>query len=735
MSRPSLSLTMIVKNEIRHLPRIFSECSGCFDEAVIVDTGSTDGTLDFLQAKEARESLGCNVRIVHFKWIDDFSAARNAGLEQIKTDFAFWLDGDDSLFNKEAFLKWRDTAMEFADLWIAPYHYAIDDKGEPIISFARERAFKMKDQPRFQYFIHEGIVPKPEWRSSLINTWAVKHMRTSEETRADRSRNIRILEERKHELDSRLMFYYGKELYESKHYDKAVSALLDAVTAKDIQPHDRILGFQYAAYSAMSWAETLMPQYRPEKYAYAINFASQGLQLDYNRAEFHCIIGDSYASLGELHKAIPAYHAAKNCFFQSNNSPGAIFNFATCYNEHPGLGIARCLFNMGRLDEAELEARWLVDSFKNQEASKMIAEIERIRPLVTLSGPKEETDDIVITTTPQNAYEFDSDLYTKKGMGGSETACIEMAKLLKQTTGRPVKVFNMRERDLVSEDGVEWISNKHLNEYMSKFKPRLHVAWRHNIKLTDAPTYLWCHDLYTPGAENHSNYVKHMCLTPFHKSYVQAMQGIPEEKIWVTRNGISPAKFKISKLEKNPNKVVWMSSPDRGLDMCMSVCDQLVKEFPKLELHVYYGIENLHKYGLAELANRLSNMMSERPYVKYHGFTEQSKMYHDVSDAVMWLHPCDFIETSCITALEMLALGIYPVTRSLGGLKDTLAEAQSKGQAILLPHICKTPEEIKAYVEAARLVLHERKWQDVSIDIDKFSWAAVAKEWIKEMGL
>jgi hypothetical protein len=120
----------------------------------------------------------------------------------------------------------------------------------------------------------------------------------------------------------------------------------------------------------------------------------------------------------------------------------------------------------------------------------------------------------------------------------------------------------------------------------------------------------------------------------------------------------------------------------------MRVMDEVVKEIPGAELHVYYGVESLYKYGpqMSALADKLKAMMADRAYVKYHGFTEQSKMYQEVADAAIWLHPCNWIETSCITAMEMQALKVYPVTRSLGALNDTLKEAKEKGWATLLDH-------------------------------------------------
>jgi glycosyltransferase involved in cell wall biosynthesis len=214
-----------------------------------------------------------------------------------------------------------------------------------------------------------------------------------------------------------------------------------------------------------------------------------------------------------------------------------------------------------------------------------------------------------------------------------------------------------------------------------------------------------------------------------------AKQGVKEDKIMLTSNGLDPQKFDFKRKEKDPNKIVFMSSPDRGLDRAMLICDELIKTHKDIKLHVYYGLENLYKYGLKDLATKLKEMMDARTYVVYHGFTEQSKMYQDVSDAVVLCHPANFIETYCITAIEMLVLGIFPVTRRMGALANTLAEAESKEQAILLEHGANNEQEIKEYAENVRYVLDNKLWEKVSLDPETVSWEKVAKQWINEFGL
>ena len=734
--RPSIGLACILKNEIRNLPRFLESNSGCFDNIYLVDTGSIDGSVEWIK-ENAERIAKCPVHLSHFEWVNSFCKARNFAFSQVKDDYVMWQDLDDCLHNKEGFIKWRDYAMEFQQLWFATYNYALDEKGEPIVSFVRERVFKRDINPTWRYDLHEGVMLQPGWRSEYAVTWAVNHLRTAADMAQDKNRNLSILENMK-EKDARLTFYYGKELWEADQPHKAMDILEQAVKLGDLELHDRLLAYQYGAYAAMKCGDQTkdeLVQVKRNYFTKAIKFCTDGINLEPSRAELHVAAGDAFLKMNDLRNAIPFYAAAKHCVNpKSQGSPyeGALYSFTNCYGELPSLQLSKIYFTMGRMDDAKAEAQECFDKYKSPEAKIVLDEIQKISGLIKVDNNQSETTDIVFTCPPQNAYPFDEELYYKKGMGGSETALIEMSMHLKKLSpNRRVIVFNQREEDLVAKSGVEWVSNKKLNEYFSKNRPHVHIAWRHNIKLTNARTYLWCHDLVTPSVEAQHNFNKILCLTDFHKNYVQAKQGVPEEKIVVTRNGISPEKFAFPKKPKNPNKLVWMSSPDRGLDRAMLVCDEVRKEFPDVELHVYYGLENLYKYGLVDMARTLEAMMKERPYVKYHGFTEQNKMYQEVSDAVIWCHPCNFIETFCITALEMLALGVYPVTHRLGGLQDTLADAEKKNQAILLEHDCVTKDEIMAYSSQVKVVLAKRLWENVSLDINNHSWESIAREWYR----
>jgi len=736
MAFPTITLALIAKNEEKNINRLLDSVVGCFDQIVLVDTGSTDKT------KEIGLSRGCEV--YDFTWVNSFCKARNFAFSKATCDYICWLDLDDCLSDKEAFIQWKKYAMEFADCWFNTYNYALDKDKKPIISFVRERVFKRSLDPVWQYDLHEGIIIKPEWSRDYAVSWSVNHMRDEQDVIADKSRNIKILDDiktRDGALPTRLKFYYGKELYENGQPQKAIWAFEEFLKCEDVEFHDKVLAYQYAAYSAFQSAQNLKPELREEIMSlltHALNFAIEGIKLEPSRAEFFVTCGDIYLFQGQIHKAIGFYGAAKVCINPKEMSgayEGAVYSFIDCYGKVPSLQLAKCYFNMGRLEQAKLEAKECFTKYQDNEAKAMLEEITNIESLTKLDNNQVQTNDIVITCPPQTAYPFDEELYKTKGLGGSETALVQIARHLHALTGKPVKVFNMREDTLIAESGVEYISNKHLNKYMSENLPLIHIAWRHNIKLTNAKTYLWCHDLTTPTVESIQNFDKIICLSEFHKNYVMAKQNVKPEKIFLSRNGIDPVKFDFERKPKDKNKIVWMSSPDRGLEQCILIIDELLKVRPEIELHVYYGLDNLYKYGLGALADKLKAMMAERPWIKYHGFTEQSKMYYDVSDAIIWLHPCNFIETFCITGLEMLALGVFPITRKLGALANTLADAESKGQAIMLDHNGSSEEEKLDYVDQCRLVLNNRLWENVNLDLEKHNWKTIAKEWISEMGL
>ncbi|WP_336762400.1 glycosyltransferase [Paenibacillus sp. USHLN196] len=94
---PTIALCMIVKNEEKVLERCLESVQNIVNEIIIVDTGSTDSTLDI-----ARNYTD---KIYFFEWVNDFSAARNESIKHATSDYILILDADEYLDENADFEK------------------------------------------------------------------------------------------------------------------------------------------------------------------------------------------------------------------------------------------------------------------------------------------------------------------------------------------------------------------------------------------------------------------------------------------------------------------------------------------------------------------------------------------------------------------------------------------------------------------------------------------------------
>jgi tetratricopeptide (TPR) repeat protein len=85
----SISLCIIVKNEEIALPQCLNSVKDVVEEMVVLDTGSSDRTVEIARQFGAK--------VYHFVWGNDFSAARNEALKYVRSDWVLVLDADEML--------------------------------------------------------------------------------------------------------------------------------------------------------------------------------------------------------------------------------------------------------------------------------------------------------------------------------------------------------------------------------------------------------------------------------------------------------------------------------------------------------------------------------------------------------------------------------------------------------------------------------------------------------------
>ena len=147
-----ISACLIVKNEEAVLEKCLASLQGIVDEIIVVDTGSTDRTMEIARRFGAVEG--------YFEWIKDFSAARNHALSLASGEWALWIDADEQLD--------PSCLAEFEKAVCRPHigGFSIEivnylDESGTVTEFVHSptRLFRRIDGVAFSEPIHEQITP------------------------------------------------------------------------------------------------------------------------------------------------------------------------------------------------------------------------------------------------------------------------------------------------------------------------------------------------------------------------------------------------------------------------------------------------------------------------------------------------------------------------------------------------------------------------------------------------
>ena len=309
---------MIVKDEELALPRVLKVAPIFADEIIIVDTGSTDRTI------ELAEKAGC--KVYHFDWINDFAAARNYSLSLGTGDYLMWLDADDIITPERAQMIASLKRSLTADVVMLPYHMG----NPPSLVFWRERIIKRNMGLQFKGKVHEAI----EVRGNVIyENIPVVHDKLKQ---SDPKRNLKLFEEilaQNGDFTGREAFYYGSELYYNGINDKA-DLYLRKFLKQSGSPADK---GQAALYLSCIQEST------QEKRKVLI----EGLSFVFS-PDLLCALGDSYLNSNN-------YHHAKACYLTALAADETItFKNPDCSGYLPHIRLCYCYWYLDDRKKAKL---------------------------------------------------------------------------------------------------------------------------------------------------------------------------------------------------------------------------------------------------------------------------------------------------------------------------------------------------------------------------------------------
>lgn len=337
---------------------------------------------------------------------------------------------------------------------------------------------------------------------------------------------------------------------------------------------------------------------------------------------------------------------------------------------------------------------------------------------------------------------FNGHTLKTKGLGGSETALIQMSQALADR-GHHVDVFN--NCDSPGRYGNVSYYNHHDIErhfmtttydvfIVSRWADFLRIKGNTNLRV------LWCHDTcgdkhQLMGSLYSSDLV--MLLSDFHAENYRASVPDIDKFIWKTRNGVDRKVVDSFTLpEKNPKKLIYTSRPERGLHYLLSdIFPRILKADPEVTLgYANYSIESLtiqeNVRQIIAVSVELAKKYPGRVFNLGHLTKEQ--LYQQIASSRAMVYPTDFPEISCITAIEAQALGTPIVTTNAFALKETIGDG-----GILIDGLPTDPQYVERFVEATLALLshdeeaYERKSQAGMLDMEKrgYFWDTIAQEW------
>ncbi|HEU5074073.1 MAG TPA: glycosyltransferase [Polyangiaceae bacterium] len=335
MSRPrtNICLSMIVKNEEKVLPRLFRSLKDYIDYYVIVDTGSTDGTIALIQREMS--GYGIDGEVHERAWVN-FGVNRQQALDLAvqanRADWLLFIDADEELGVSDP--KFYEKLEPGVSYNLEKHH---GDVRYAVPHLMNIRATRIRwEGPVHNYLVtvegpKERVLRKDVWIVYHAGEGAKSHGMTQEQKYL---RDAKLLEEhlRERPEDPRSQFYLAQSYKDAGHLDKAYE--------------------EYAKRAALEgWAE--------ERFMARLELGRLAARLEKPEA----IVLEQFLAAYEQRptRVEPVYELAR--YFRMKKAYGKAFLFAKAgapiQRPDDSLFVAQSVYDWQLLDELAVSAFWV----------------------------------------------------------------------------------------------------------------------------------------------------------------------------------------------------------------------------------------------------------------------------------------------------------------------------------------------------------------------------------------
>lgn len=353
---PTVSLCMMVKNEMKMLPGALESARDLADEMVIVDTGSKDGTREWIANHPWARAFDFDVG----PEIQSFSEVRNFAFSKATSKYVIWLDACERL-NDAAGLK-ALVEREKYDCYALPVaHGGLRYTREKIVPRMFAHFVDRVHEFLPCHGLRDGTAP-PELGITRLTYKKVG--RESCESRNVRLLKMQLEEAPRHPRRSRWLFYLGRDLCDAKRYDEAIPCLSERVM---------LVGFGEERFAAGVLLGRILT-YEKKNYARAARVAENLVALRKDLREGHYLAGEAFYWNRKYADALSHY---ERCLALPRPAAATMWLWEDVYTWLPYDRLSRVYEVLSntqeaiRAAEAELElappseSGWIVERIKN----------------------------------------------------------------------------------------------------------------------------------------------------------------------------------------------------------------------------------------------------------------------------------------------------------------------------------------------------------------------------------
>jgi tetratricopeptide (TPR) repeat protein len=705
---------LMVKNGGDSMLKVIRENMKYIDEYTILDTGSTDNTVQILREELDRHKK--RGRIISEPFIN-FRDSRNRCLDLCGTRCKYIVMLDDTYIlrnNLRGFLE-QVRGDQFSDSFSM---YILSDD----VEYGSNRIIRSdRKHLRYKYKIHEVITPENNLNVIIPKEHAyIYDLRSAymeERTMNRKMYDIEILTEMVEEdkEDSRGYYYLGQTYSLLERYEEAFDNFIKRAYHKDN-------GFLQEKIDAIFEAGRLANFHLKKSWEEVERLYLWAYSLDKSRPDSLYFIGIHYYSKMEYDKAYPyfveAYKVgypvhcqyslkpslsyyylpkflAEVCYHIGDYALGyevSVF-FITHYNKREGNWWKKLPQDMLEIDVYTMKC-WEKIFYYTSSAVVVVKK--------TKSGEEREEEEHsgVVEIKKRLVFIVNGGFVSwrgssiqKEGTGGSETFIIEISKYIKKRGEYDEVVVFCNCGGKEGEEEYCGVLYRDLNgyiEYLRENSVDMCVVSRYpeylgslyaidNVK----EVTMILHDMIPAGEVilRHEKLKKIMLLSDYHKKVFDSMFGSVLGDLSTTFGyGVDVVGMSQARKGKVRNRFIYSSTANRGLLYLLMMWPSIKERIPDATLYIHCDIYNNKwlnetcKEVMDTIREEMKRLSGQKWGIVYKGWVSKKELYESWSEAEVWFYPTTFLETFCLTALEAGVSETLVVTMNIGSLSEVVGD-------------------------------------------------------------